>query len=143
MLLLMDHKRGINFLIRTVSTNSFILLKLACLQIFFSLQTAVTEDSDSDVEDLCTLIEKSHCHLLQVENCVVKSGCLLGDDCVCIYFARFLHLIIRFVRFMRKCVLSSFRKIKASLCNFLKFPLRICGKISKFGLSITNRLKFF
>ncbi|XP_051157473.1 klarsicht protein isoform X2 [Leptopilina boulardi] len=45
------------------------------------IKTAVTEDSDSDVEDLCKLFKKSHCQLIHAENCVMKKGHLVGHEC--------------------------------------------------------------
>ncbi|XP_043480735.1 uncharacterized protein LOC122510281 isoform X2 [Leptopilina heterotoma] len=45
------------------------------------IKTAVTEDSDSDVEDLSKLFKKSHCQLLHAENCVMKKGHVVGHDC--------------------------------------------------------------
>ena len=117
---------------------------LACLQIFFfSLQTTVTEDSDSDVEDMCNLIEKSHCHLMHAEKCIMNNGLLIGDDCVCIYFARFIHLIIRLLQTLLKFLLLSYRRIKTSFRNFITLPNRICNKFCKKGLSIANCFKFF
>lgn len=127
-------------LFRLTSMKPIFYLMLVCLQkLFFSLQTAVTEDSDSDVEDMSKLIKKSHCQLMHAENCVTKKGHPVGHDCVCIQVARFIHKVINMFQFF----LQLLKEIKETFYKCIKLPFRFCGKIvNSIGSSMANMFKF-
>lgn len=123
---------------------NYSLLSLLCFcaykkTFFLSLQTAVTEDSDSDVEDLSKMFKKSHCQLLHAENCVMKKGHVVGHDCVCIQVAKFIHKVINFFHYLSQLL----RKVKNSFYKCIKLPLRFCGKfINLIGSSVANMFRF-